>query len=255
MNGITEVAQEGGTPVVLPEMKRIWQVCIGSGALLWVIGLLFWWQAWLDTQVLLSTTPLRAAHTPLIVVSRWLTDYGMAVITGIYVLYLLGSMLWERLDAPMTLYFYAICSLGLSGVAGDLIKEALARPRPLETFGSQIVALSQSVTPSIPSGHATKSIALILPFLLLAPGNNRLHRAIKIIVSLMAVGVCISRVMLGAHYVSDVIAGAGMALIGLPFSMLFANMIFRQTKSEQLPFLSKVWAALLVLLTFLFMNM
>jgi len=98
-------------------------------------------------------------------------------------------------------------------------------------------------------------MALILPFILLLPSSNNLHKAIKIVITLIAGGVCFSRIVLAAHYVSDVVAGIGMALIGLPFSMLFASMILRQTKVEQLPFLSKIWGILLVFLTYLFMNM
>jgi membrane-associated phospholipid phosphatase len=115
--------------------------------------------------------------------------------------------------------------------------------------------LSQSVTAAIPSGHATKSIALILPFILLVDDSNNLHKAIKIVIAFIAGGVCFSRIVLGAHYVSDVVAGIGMALIGLPLSMLFASMALRKMKQEQLPFLSKIWGGILIFLTYIFMIM
>jgi len=59
--------------------------------------------------------------------------------------------------------------------------------------------------------------------------------------------------VLGAHYVSDVLAGIGMALIGLPLSMMFANMILRKMNQEQLPKLSYVWGFLLIFLTLVFL--
>jgi membrane-associated phospholipid phosphatase len=59
--------------------------------------------------------------------------------------------------------------------------------------------------------------------------------------------------VLGAHYVSDVLAGIGMALIGLPLSMMFANMLLRKMKQEQLPKLSYIWGFLLIFLTWVFM--
>jgi undecaprenyl-diphosphatase len=141
----------------------------------------------------------------------------------------------------------------LSGIAGDLLKEVLARPRPAITFGSEILALSQSATHTIPSGHATKSVALVLPFILLVSSSRHLHKGIKIVIGLIAAGVCFSRIVLGAHYLSDVLAGIGMALIGLPFSMMFANMVFRKVKQEQLPMLSYVWGFLLIFLTAVFL--
>jgi hypothetical protein len=58
--------------------------------------------------------------------------------------------------------------------------------------------------------------------------------------------------VLGAHFLSDVLAGIGTALIGLPLSMLFANMVLRKAKQEQLPFLSIVWGILLIFLTAVF---
>ena len=55
------------------------------------------------------------------------------------------------------------------------------------------------------------------------------------VITLIAGGVCLSRNILGAHYLSDVIAGIGMAVIGLPLTMTFANMVIRKMKQEQLP--------------------
>ncbi len=133
------------------------------------------------------------------------------------------------------------------------MKFVFARPRPATTYGSEILALSQAASYAIPSGHATKSVALVLPFILLVSSSRNLHKGIKIVIGLIAAGVCFSRIVLGAHYLSDVLAGIGMALIGLPLSMLFANMVFRKAKQEQLPRLSYVWGFLLIFLTAVFL--
>ena len=74
-------------------------------------------------------------------------------------------------------------------------------------------------------------------------------------IGLIAIGVCFSRIVLAAHYVSDVLAGIGMALIGLPLSMMFANMLLRKMKPEQLPKLSFIWGVLLIFLTWVFMTL
>jgi membrane-associated phospholipid phosphatase len=195
------------------------------------------------------------APTSIVTLSLWLTAYGLAAISIIFLLYLLVSQFTKKLDAPLTIYLYTICSLELSGIAGDLLKEVIARPRPAAVYSSEILVLSQSATPSMLSGHATKSIALILPFILLVPSSNGIHKGIKVLIALLAAGVCFSRIVLGAHYVSDVVAGIGMGVLGLPFSMLFAQMILKQTQAELLPFLSKVWGVLLFFLTFVFMQM
>ena len=102
--------------------------------------------------------------------------------------------------------------------------------RPLATYGSEILALSRSATPAIPSEHTTKSVALALPFILLVSNSKNLHKGIKVVIGLIAAGVCFSRIVLGAHYLSDGLAGTGMALIRLPLSMLFVNTLLCKMK-------------------------
>jgi membrane-associated phospholipid phosphatase len=253
MTHFQDSKRDKGTPILLPETKRIWKACFVFGALFWIIGLILWGQGGIDKAVLFYYNPARIAYDPIVILSRWLSSYGMASITVLFLVYLLVSQWLPYLDAPLTIYLYTICSYGWSGIAGDLLKEILARPRPVAAFGHEILALSQSATPAIPSGHATKSIALVLPFILLVHGSKNLHKAIKIAIGLIAIGVCFSRIVLGAHYLSDVAAGIGTALIGLPLSMMFANMILRKNTQEKLPLLSKIWGALLIFLTIVFL--
>jgi undecaprenyl-diphosphatase len=255
MNMFKNANKDKGTPILLPNAKRIWIACFASGAVFWIIGLVLWGQQGIDKAVLFYYNPMRTANDPVVILSEWLSSYGMAVITGIFVVYLLFSQKLKSLDAPLWVYFYTIFSYGLSGITGDILKAILARPRPAVAFGSEILALSQSKGFAFPSGHATKSIALILPFILLVSNSKNLHKANKTVIAFIAGGVCFSRIVLGAHYLSDVIAGIGMALIGLPCSMLFANMVLRKTKQERLPFLSRIWGIILILLTYIFMIM
>ncbi len=244
---------DNGTPIGLPDAKRIWITCFALGAVSWIIALVLWGQKVIDEAVLFYYNAQRIASDPMVILSKWLSSYGMAAITLLFIAYLLVSQKLISLDAPLTIHFYTICSFGLSGIAGDLLKELIDRPRPVATYGSEILVWSQSVTPAIPSGHATKSVALVLPFILLVSNSKHFHKAFKAVIALIAGGVCFSRVVLGAHYVSDVVAGIGMALICLPISMMFANMVLRKAKQEQLPFLSKIWGVLLIFLTCVFM--
>jgi undecaprenyl-diphosphatase len=247
--------EDRGTAIILPDAKTTWIACTVLGVFFWSIGLILWAQVGIDKAVLFYFNPMRIEMDPFVVFSKWVSSNGMAAITIILVVYLLLSKRIKSFNAPTTVYFYTICSYGLSGIAGDLLKEVLARPRPVIMYGSEILALSQSATPAIPSGHATKSVALILPFILLVSHSNSLNKGIKILIGLMAGGVCLSRIVLGAHYVSDVLAGIGMALIGLPLSMIFANMLLRKMNQEQLPKLSYVWGFLLIFLTWVFISL
>jgi len=245
--------REKGTPILLPDTKKLWRVCYLLGALFWIIALILWWQEGVDKGILFYFDTQRIAYAPIVSASKLLSGYGMAAISVIFVLYLLLSKLIKNLDAPLTVWFYTICSYGLSGIAGDLLKQVLARPRPKAIFGSELLIFSSVSTYAIPSGHATKSIALILPFLLLVSHSKSIHKAMKIVISLIGVGVCFSRIVLGAHYLSDVLAGIGMALVGLPLTMTFANMVLRKSSQEKLPMLSIVCGLLLVFLTLIFL--
>lgn len=242
-----------GTPIPIPDTKRLWIACFLSGAVFWIIAAILWWQQGIDEAVLFYYNAPRIAAEPIVVVSKWLSGYGMATISILFIIYLLASKKIRSLDAPATVFFYTICSYGLSGIAGDLLKFLLARPRPLAAFGNEIMVWSTSTAPAIPSGHATKSVALVLAFLLLVSGEKPIHKAIKVLIALIAAGVCFSRIVLGAHYVSDVVAGIGTALMGLPLTMMFGNMVLRKMPQERLPVMSMVWGAVLIFLTLVFL--
>ena len=214
-----------------------------------------WARGGIDEVVLFYYNPMRIAMDPIVVLSKWFSSNGMATITTLFVVYLFASKKLKSLDAPLTVYFYTICSFGLSGIAGDILKQILARPRPAATYGSEVLTWSHATTYAIPSGHATKSIALVLPFILLVNNSKDLHKIIKVVIGLIAASVCFSRIVLGAHYLSDILAGIGMALIGLPLSMMFANMLLRRMKQEQLPKLSYIWGFLLIFLVWVFMSL
>jgi undecaprenyl-diphosphatase len=253
MKSFISTTQHEGTPVDLLRTKKSRGFYLILGGLFWLIALVLWWQKQIDEDVLLYFNPARVANTPLITLSQWLSAYGMAAITSLVVIYRLASLKLKTLGAPLTIYFYTICSFGLSGILGDLLKIVLVRSRPIATYGDQILVYSQSTSYAIPSGHATKSVALILPFLLLVSSSKNVQKTFKIIITLIAGGVCFSRVVLGAHYLSDVLAGIGTALVGLPLSMFFANMVLRKAKQEQLFQLSIIWTILLIVLTAIFM--
>jgi len=91
-----------GTPIRLPDKKRTWIVCFVFGALLWIIGLILWIQGGIDEAILFHFNPQRIAKTPIVILSKWLSSYGMAAITIIFVLYLLISQKYKTLDAPLT---------------------------------------------------------------------------------------------------------------------------------------------------------
>ncbi len=256
---MTEETGETVAVVPLLSLGRWTWACVELGALLWAAGLVLWAQqssgASLDLAALLFYDPLRHTHSTLVGVARWLTSYGMPSITLLYVGLLLLDSRFRQFALPAGLYLLVIFSFSLSGIGGDLLKEVLARPRPMVTYAGEVLVLSQAATPAFPSGHATKSLALALPLLLLAPGRSLSQRAVKVLALILALSVSFSRIVLGAHYVSDVLAGMGTALAGFPLALFFANLLLKRISPERLPRLRMVWGLLLVLLTCLLVLM
>ena len=93
------------------------------------------------------------------------------------------------------------------------------------------------------------------PFLLLVAAKDNWHKGVKILIAILALAVCYSRVVLGAHYVSDVLAGIGMALICFPLVMLINIKMLSRMTQVRLNFAIKIWGVvLLALMIFLIVN-
>jgi undecaprenyl-diphosphatase len=212
---------------------------------LWSIAFFLWAQAELDKSLLISQNGLRT-NEALVHVAQAATKYGMSLIVLVYLLYLLFAFKYERLRDAYRIYLLVLFMFAAAGIGGDVLKEILNRPRPFVEYAGDINALSKAGTPSFPSGHATKSVALALPFLLLITAKDARHKAVKALLVMIVVGVCYSRVLLGAHYVSDVLAGAGMAFMCFPLVTVLGNRRLTRMTKESLNSAVKVWAVVLV---------
>jgi len=198
----------------------------------------------LDKWLLISLNGLRA-NALVVGVAQVASRYGMSLIVLVYLLYLSLALKHELRDA-YPVYLVVLLLFAVAGISGDLLKEIVDRPRPFVEYAGEIIAVSKPGSPAFPSGHATKSVALALPFLLLMPARDNWRKGVKVVVTILAVGVCGSRVVLGVHYVSDVLAGAGMALICLPVATLLSRRMLRGMSRERLDVRVKVWAVVLI---------
>ena len=225
--------------------RRTIVIIVVTAIVLWSIAFFLWGQVKLDKWLLLSQNRMRTNEL-LVSVAQVATRYGMALIVLVYLLYLLFAFRYEKLRDAYRIYLIVLLMFGFAVIGGDILKEVFNRPRPFVEYAGQINALSNAKTPAFPSGHATKSVALALPFLLLITAKDNWHRGVKILLAIIAFGVCYSRVLLGAHYVSDVLAGVGMALICFPLVTLLSNKILSKMTEERLNSAVKVWAVVLL---------
>ena len=100
-----------------------------------------------------------------------------------------------------------IAAPGIAGVTETLAKVIVARPRPITA------AFTGESGNGFPSGHATGFAALLIILALVLPSNSRQRRrsvALALVVSALE---AISRVVVGAHYPTDVIAGMALGVL------------------------------------------
>jgi lipid A 4'-phosphatase len=143
--------------------------------------------------------------------------YGYLTIFGLaFVILHWGSALprLQPFARPMRAFSaipaFLFLSIAASGIAVDLLKFGFGRLRPKLLFNSGAYDFAWlGMRPdhwSFPSGHSATIVALTTALWCLWPQHLLFYALVAILVSL-------SRVAVGAHYLSDVLAGAFVALL------------------------------------------
>jgi undecaprenyl-diphosphatase len=139
-----------------------------------------------------------AGHSPIL-------DTAMPAITnfGVPLMIIAVALQWfVKADKPRRRH--AIITSGLAFLLGQALNQIILliihRPRPYDAGISNLI-IEKSADWSFPSDHATAVAAIAATFAILA------FRKQAILFSIAALLVCCSRVYIGTHYVSDVVAG------------------------------------------------
>lgn len=134
-------------------------------------------------------------------------DLLMVVFTVIglsYVLVLLVVPLW--LCKLKERSFDIAMLIVSSDIISEVLKQVFARPRPFEVLSDVNMLHWDGLTGasgfSFPSGHALRAFAIGVYFL------YRMSGRVKLVSLSAAVAIGVSRIYLGLHWPSDVIAGA-----------------------------------------------
>ncbi len=144
------------------------------------------------------------AITPIMDISSKLVNLGaLWVIIGITLLIFKKT----RLLGMMTLSSLLLCLL----INNVVIKNAVARARPFDTYNDLSPLIKKPWDSSFASGHTTASFAAAGIFVRFTP------RPIAVLSVVYAFMVAFSRLYLGVHYPTDVLCGM---IIGVTGSMI-----------------------------------
>lgn len=103
----------------------------------------------------------------------------------------------------------------LGSLLSPLLKSWVASPRPLDVIEARLlntIGQPPSGANSMPSGHSLTIFAASGVILLCFPLKAR-HWPVAALLLLLAVLIGLSRIMVGAHWPADVLAGAGSGLV------------------------------------------
>jgi undecaprenyl-diphosphatase len=160
-----------------------------------------------DRQIVLA---LRKADNPAVPIGpAWvesslldLTALGGPTVITLVVLAIVGFLALQR-------RYHSAIAIALTAASGEILnaalKSAFMRPRP-----DVVPHLRAAFDTSFPSGHAMQSaiIYLTLGAMLMRLSERRLTKIYCCTVAMLATGlVGVSRVFLGVHYPTDVLAG------------------------------------------------
>ena len=144
--------------------------------------------------------------------ASWLFDPKRAIVLAL----LVAAAVWWFIKKVMNA-LYILCSVVFSAANSFIIKHLYERPRPEEAL-----RLITEDGYSFPSGHATAVTALFVSLVLVLT-TTRLGRRLRYLLWAAAltliVFICVTRLYLGVHWVTDVIAGFS---VGLGSSMILA---------------------------------
>ena len=234
--------------------RRAWIGVLAAAGVAWCVALLLWAQHGTDEALALWSAGLEP-RSLLIGLASTASSYGKPVMGVILLLGLVVSVVGESSRHYRKVYLLTLMSLALSGMAGDLLKEVVDRPRPSVEFSTLSFPAGQSPTPSFPSGHSTKAVALALPFLLFVAGWRGWRGLVKCALAVLALSVCASRVVLGAHFLSDVVGALAMALSGLPLAVWASNAILGIMSPADLDRAGRIWIGVYAVLIFILVKL
>ena len=193
--------------------EKRWWIAVGSALVLLAVALAFdrqisvWAQALPKPvrQVLAQFTPYGESAWILIPAAAL---FLLTAAVALFVRWkLMRTMLWQF----TALYAFIFLGVGLPSVFTTIVKRIIGRGRPVHFDDVGILGFHANLSDwsyqSFPSGHSTTAFALAA---VIGFASERWFYPVLLLAGVIG----LSRLTLGAHYPTDVIAGAIVGLVG-----------------------------------------
>jgi membrane-associated phospholipid phosphatase len=197
----------------------LWTACLAAVLLLLTLAVGTGWTPLASLDQRVADAAYGATHGHAGRVDAWtlVTDAGgPPYARGLLVAVGVGLLLLRRVRLGLWLVALAV----VEGVVAPAAKTLLDRPRP--TWADPITSAPSS---SYPSGHATAAFTVAVALALLTWRLSRtaaVRATVLVVAGAGAVAVAASRVLLGVHYLSDVVGGALLGALLAVASLLVA---------------------------------
>jgi len=198
-------------------MNRYWPcLALVSGTAFLILALIEVFLPELARSIDIPLTLLIAPYQTLAWVQGFLTITALGDAAGIIAIGLGGLVLLRH--HPILVQRLILALVG-STITTNIVKTVISRARP-ET----LLWLNPFLSFSFPSGHATASMALFGFFVVAASrlvpvGTKRKALILACVMAIVLVGL--SRLVLGAHFFSDVLGGWLLGLFWIALAFLF----------------------------------
>ena len=144
---------------------------------------------------------------------KFLSEYG---VYG-FVFFFLG--VWFATGWDISRFVLLSLAVTVTLAVTFLIRYTVRRPRPNFMSTGYVPALKKY---SFPSAHASSafSLATAITMVQLSGGVSAFGLAVAILLYVMATLIAVSRIMVGVHYLADIVAGSVLG-VGVTFLMMY----------------------------------
>ncbi len=130
--------------------------------------------------------------------------------------------------------FVLLLTFVVGSVINHFLKAIIARPRPFDSY-SDIINYGNEDGYSMPSGHSlcTGIFATFLIYILFNYSKDKWTKFFgTIFITILSATILLSRMVLGVHYFTDVLAGIIVGVLFAIFAIIMYNLIRKKIKRK-----------------------